>query len=672
MPAPRLCAAAVVHDGGGMSADDEFEPKLGRIRHGGSKTGRRFLQRVLQAATLAGRSAGKGKTFHGNRIGRGSGVGRVLASRDKYAAFRQRRVIVKSRVVKLRGTGLRAAQQHLRYIQRDGVTRDGEPGRLYDAENDRTETKPFLARCEDDRHQFRIIVSAEDGALYDDLKPVTRRLMQQMEEDLGTKLDWVAVDHFNTGHPHTHIVLRGKDDRGHDLIIARDYMAQGMRERAAEIVSLDLGPKSDREVEDRLRGEVEQERFTSLDQDLLRRSGDDGAVAFGEKERDAFRQTLRAGRLQKLKRLGLADETGPGRWQLAAELEPTLRRVGERGDIIKTLHRDLSAAGMARALSDYAIFDGFDAQAKAVLGRLAGCGLSDELNDRHYLIVDGVDGRAHYVDIGETHDDLPVGSIVRVTGRPAEPRDVDRTVARIAERNGGRYSAELHHRADPAASREYIETHVRRLEAMRRLAGAAERESDGTWKIGSDHLERAAAFERGQSRKAPVIVETLSRLPLQQQIGTEGATWLDRTLAGAGSGEFRDAGFGREARAALVRRRQWLMEQGFADGVGEHTIYRPDMLAALARRELAKAGHEIARDSGLAYVEAGKKIEGVYRRAVDLASGRFAMIEKSREFTLVPWRPVLERQLGKTVSGIGRGDTISWSVGRQRGGPTVS
>ncbi|MEJ0024946.1 MAG: relaxase/mobilization nuclease RlxS [Rhizomicrobium sp.] len=655
-----------------MSADDEFEPKLGRIRHGGSKTGRRFLQRVLQSAALAGRSAGKGKTFHGNRIGRGSGVGRVLASRDKYAAFRQRRVIVKSRVVKLRGAGLRAAQQHLRYIQRDGVTRDGEPGRAYDAANDRAETKPFLDRSEGDRHQFRIIVSAEDGAAYDDLKPVTRRLMQQMEEDLGTKLDWVAVDHFNTGHPHTHIVLRGKDDRGQDLVIARDYMADGMRERAAEIVSLDLGPKSDRDVEDRLRGEVEQERFTSLDRDLLRRSGDDGVVAFGETERDAFRQTLRTGRLQKLTRLGLADQIGPGRWQLATEMEPTLRRMGERGDIIKTLHRELQAAGMARAMSDYAIFDPGAAQAKPVLGRIAGRGLSDELNDRHYLIVDGVDGRAHYVEIGEVHEDLALGSIVRVTGRPAEPREVDRTVARIAERNAGRYSAELHHRADPAASPAFVAAHVRRLEAMRRLAGAAAREPDGVWRIAPDHLARASAFEQSQAGKSPVIVETLSRLSLEQQIGTEGATWLDRTLTNGGGPAFRDAGFGREANSALARRRQWLMEQGFGDTAVEGAVSRPDMLAALTRRELAKTGLQIARDSGLTYVEAGKTIEGVYRRAVDLASGRFAVIEKSREFTLVPWRPALDRQLGKPVSGIARGDTISWSMGRQRGGPGVS
>jgi type IV secretory pathway VirD2 relaxase len=653
-----------------VSGDNEFEPKLGRIRHGGSKTGRRFLQRVLQAATLAGRRSGK--AFHGNRIGRGSGVGRVLASRDKYAAFRQRRVIIKSRIVKLKGTGARAAGQHLRYIQRDGVTREGAPGELYNAEKDRAEMKPFLEGCEGDRHQFRIIVSPEDGADYDDLKSITRRLLQQMEEDLGTKLDWVAVDHFNTGHPHSHIVLRGKDDRGHDLIIARDYMAEGMRERAAEIVSLDLGPRSDRDVEDRLRSEVEQERFTSLDRDLLYRTGRDGVVAMGEKEHDPFRQTLRAGRLQKLKRRGLAEDAGSGRWQLAAELEPTLRRMGERGDIIKTMHRELTAAGLARAMSDYAIFNTSDGQSKTVVGRIARRGLSDELNDRHYLILDGTDGRVHYVDIGTERDALPMGSIVQIKGRPAEPREVDRTVAHIAEQHGGRYSAELHHRADPSASREFVTAHVRRLEAMRRLAGTVEREPDGTWKIAPDHLAKASAFERSQTRKSPVIVDTLSRLSLQQQVGSDGATWLDRTLVQGGLAESRDTGFGHDLHSALARRRQWLLEQGVVDASGEGTVYRPDMLAGLARRELAKAGQDIARESGLTYVEAGKKIEGIYRRAIDLASGRYAMIEKSREFTLVPWRPVLDRQLGKVVAGIGRGDTISWSVGRQRGGPGVS
>jgi hypothetical protein len=150
--------------------------------------------------------SGRRSRFDGSRIGRGSGVGRVLGSRDRYAAFRARRVIIKSRIVKLAGKGFAAAHAHLRYVERDGTTREGGRGQLYGADADKVDGKAFLDAAQGDRHQFRFIVSPEDGAEYDDLKALTRRLMARMEEDLGTKLDWVAVDHFNTGHPHTHIL----------------------------------------------------------------------------------------------------------------------------------------------------------------------------------------------------------------------------------------------------------------------------------------------------------------------------------------------------------------------------------------------------------------------------------------------------------------------------------
>jgi hypothetical protein len=97
------------------------------------------------------------------------------------------------------------------------------------------------------------------------------------------------------------------------------------------------------------------------------------------------------------------------------------------------------------------------------------------------------------------------------------------------------------------------------------------------------------------------------------------------------------------------------------------------MLTQLRDRELKRVAGQLSGELGLAYTEAqsGTRIEGIYRRHVDLASGRFAVIEKSREFTLVPWRPVLERNLGKSVSGVMRGDAISWTLGRQRGGPSI-
>ncbi len=135
----------------------------------------------------------------------------------------------------------KAVDAHLRYLKHDGVTRDGEKGQVYSAERDMEDGRAFLERGREDRHQFRFIVSAEDGVELSDLRETTRDLMRQMEADLDTKLDWIAVDHHNTGHPHTHILLRGVTDHGKALNIAGDYIAHGIRERASEIVTLELG-----------------------------------------------------------------------------------------------------------------------------------------------------------------------------------------------------------------------------------------------------------------------------------------------------------------------------------------------------------------------------------------------------------------------------------------------
>ena len=281
-------------------------------------------------------------------------------------------------------------------------------------------------------------------------------------------------------------------------------------------------------------------------------------------------------------------------------------------------------------------------------------GLADEINDRHYLVVDGVDGRSHYIDIGkgETTDLIPEGAVVAVSPKRAEPRAVDRTIAEIAAANGGRYDAEIHLRHDPSASAVFAETHVRRLEAMRRIAGVVEREADGIWIIAPDYLERAAAYERRQATDMPVVIQTLSALPIERQVAADGATWLDRQLVGDRPETSRDAGFGREVRDALARRRQWLIEQNLAHEEQDRVVYRANMLALLQRREVNRAAGQLSGELGLAYTEvrSGERVEGVYRRSVELASGRFAVIEKSREFALVPWRPVLERSLGKQVS----------------------
>jgi Protein of unknown function (DUF3363) len=168
--------------------------------------------------------------------------------------------------------------------------------------------------------------------------------------------------------------------------------------------------------------------------------------------------------------MGLVEETAAGMWRIAPDLEPTLRRMGERGDIIKTMYRELKAAGIERAASDHVIFD--PASDGRVVGRLVAEGFSDELRERRYVIVDGVDGRTHRVELGFWNaDDAPLvrNTIMELRAREIAPRAVDRTIVEIASRNHGLYSIGLHGAADPGA--EFIQTHVRRLAAMRRQIG---------------------------------------------------------------------------------------------------------------------------------------------------------------------------------------------------------
>jgi type IV secretory pathway VirD2 relaxase len=654
--------------------EDDFKPRLGRMRAKGGKRAKKYLNQVVGAVVRKRAVTGApSRRFDGSRIGRGASIGRVLRGEDRHAGMRARRVVVKARLVKLAGKGLAGAQAHLRYIQRDGVTREGAPGQLYSARDDSADGKAFVERGRGDRHQFRFIVAAEDGDQYADLKPFVRRLMTQMEEDLGTKFDWVAVDHFNTGHPHTHIMLRGVDDRGQNLIIAREYIAHGMRERAAALVTLDLGPRTDLEIEERLRRDIREERLTAIDRRLVRDMDSDRVVS--PSHRDSFQQSLRAGRLAKLGRLELAEDLGGGRWRLVDGIEDTLRRMGERGDIIRTMQRELTARSLDRPQTDHAIYDPRAEGARPMVGKLLVRGLSDEHADRHYLIVDGVDGRTHYVDIGkpEILDRVVNGAIVRIAPREASPREVDRTVARVAEANGGRYDVDAHLAHDPNASEAFAETHVRRLEAMRRTMGTVDRLPDGSWTIAPDHLARAAAFEARQARDRPVRVELLSARPLERLVLADAATWLDRELVSDDPVALRDNGFGREVRSAQALRRQWLIEQDLASERAGRTVYGRDMIALLQRRELLRIAGQMSAELKLPFAEAhsGERIEGVLRRHVDAVSGPLAVIENSREFTLVPWRSVLERQIGRPVAGIMRADGVSWTFGRSRSSPSI-
>jgi type IV secretory pathway VirD2 relaxase len=155
-----------------------------------------------------------------------------------------------TRIVRHHGDRFRSTplSKHVAYFTPDGVTRDGAASRMFDAASDDADTKAFAERCDQDRHHFRFTVSPEDAGQMADLRAFARELMKDAERDLGTSLDWVAVDHWNTDNPHVHMLVRGRADGGQDLVISRDYIGHGFRSRAAERVTLELGPRSELEI----------------------------------------------------------------------------------------------------------------------------------------------------------------------------------------------------------------------------------------------------------------------------------------------------------------------------------------------------------------------------------------------------------------------------------------
>jgi type IV secretory pathway VirD2 relaxase len=576
--------------------DDELRVRPGRIQHGnrGGKRPQTFVGEVMRAAKKAGHVGTSFRSSQGrsrSRFGRGRRAAVSIRLRSN-----ARRVVTKARVVRHQGTRFRSAPlpKHIAYLKREGVTRDGAPARMFDAAGDEADERGFAERCKDDRHHFRFIVSPEDAAEISDLKTFTRELVADMEKDLGTKLDWVAVDHWNTDNPHVHLLIRGRADDGQDLVISRDYISRGIRDRAAERITLELGPRTEQQIQSALEREVEAERWTSLDRALRDISDECGGVADlrpGPNAEDPELRRLLLGRAAKLERLGLADPVGPGCWTLKPGLDATLRQLGIRGDIIKTMHQAMSRDGLEPDVSRFALHG--DEPSDTVLGKLVQRGLDDELKGSAYVIVAGVDGRTHHLRFGDLEftGDASPGAIVE---------------ARVYDDANGR----------------------------RRLSLA-----------------------------------TRSDLPIAEQARASGATWLDRQLL-AKDPPLSSGGFGAEVRDAMDARVDHLVEDGLARRQGQRIVFARDLLATLQRRELEATAAKIGTETGLAYQPAaeGERIAGVYRERVTLASGRFAMIDDGLGFQLVPWRPALEKDLGREVRGmIAPGGRVDWDFGRKRG-----
>ncbi|UHD46346.1 relaxase/mobilization nuclease and DUF3363 domain-containing protein [Aureimonas altamirensis] len=398
-----------------MADEREFRIRPGRVRSTRAQQARPFISQALAAAKKAGGGVSRsGRIMPNNRSRFGHGQ-RASIQANRLITARSRGAVIKARVVRhfWRSAPLGA---HLDYLRRDGVTRDGEKAKLFGPETGYADGRVFAERCEDDRHHFRFIVSPDDALEMSDLRSFTEDLVGQMETDLATRLDWVAVDHWNTEHPHVHLIVRGVRDNSQDLVIARDYITEGMRDRARDLITQELGPRTNLDIRRSLERQIEAERWTQLDRQLVRDAGKTRIVDLAprpDRQPDEF-HALKVGRLRTLEVLGVAGQVGNGQWHIKPQAETVLRELGERGDIIKRMHRALTEEGIERGSASYVLAG--ESLDTPIVGRLVARGLDDELKGTAYAVVDGVDGRTHHIkfpDLVASGDSAP-GSIVEL------------------------------------------------------------------------------------------------------------------------------------------------------------------------------------------------------------------------------------------------------------------
>jgi len=487
---------------------------------------------------------------------------------------------------------------------------------------------------------------------------------------MGTRLDWVAASHFDTATPHVHIVLRGVRDDGRKLIIPRRYIAYGLREQAERLVTLELGPMQVREAGVKLARQVTQERLTALDRGLMSAAHPETRlVEIGStpKQGEAWTRRLDIARLRALSRMGLAQKLSPSSWKLSPDMEPTLRKLGERGDILKAYHKALSGADHLRSDLGDVIYDPAAPQAGALIGRIVKTGVLDDVNDKSYAVIEIVSGQSLYVPMGGADNlaGLKTGYVAELSPSKTKVKPSDQTINKIARANHGIYSAAFHLKKDGNARPQFIEAHIRRLEALRR-AGIVTRNKDGSWRVPDDYLDKVKEIDARKLSKQPVQRKILVTKSLDNLTKTIGVTWLDRELV-SGSMDMASHGFGGEVKKALERRREFLAQQTIL-GHSKEDLTQAH-LSELERRDLSDAGQAISKTLGKPFKQAPAtgKLTGRLVDSTERPSGRYAIIERAKDFTLVPWRDALEKRRGMDISAVISRGQVNWQLGRQRG-----
>jgi type IV secretory pathway VirD2 relaxase len=320
---------------------------------------------------------------------------------------------------------------HGRYIGRESATQDPSSAG-FDAARSAINVAAELDRWQaaGDQRLWKLIISPEFGERLD-LQKLTRHMLGCMEKDLGTSLEWVAVSHFNTEHPHVHVALRGVRDDGSALDLKRDYIRSGIRRIAENGCTLQLGYKT---VEDALAAserEISQNRYTSLDRAIRRANTGESSdwnhftvrVHVAERVSDSgqIQNQHVCARLATLRHMGLAEEVTPQTWHVRDDFETVLRAMQRASDRQKML----AAHGALLSDERLQLVTTDIRSVSTIAGRviLHGEEEAGTMAGRNYLLLEGTDGMLHMLyytaemEEARSRGKLRVNSFIRMRNR---------------------------------------------------------------------------------------------------------------------------------------------------------------------------------------------------------------------------------------------------------------
>ncbi len=658
-----------------------------------------------------GRSTRRGmapaKRIRVGRAGTSRGRGASTASRDGFqssnAPALPQRVVAKVRVVRHRSPskGRDSMRAHLAYLTREAVQGVPDSGQFYDAQQDGVGAKVATRPWRDDRHHFRVILSPENAHLISDLSAFTREVMRRIGHDLGP-LEWIAVNHRNTDNPHAHLLFRGRAHDGADLVISREYISQGIRDRAAQVATEWLGERTREQAQVALAAEARAERYTSLDRALARfatRTGDALQIDLSRVTLGRFALTtneMLAERLEFLSRLGLAQWAAPRTrsfgsrqrvWKIAPDFQDKLRELGERNDIIKQLYGALGnrAARLAPRIRRMAsATKETDPVTAAVRGVLLAKGALDETSDARFIVVEDRHGTPHYARVWANRaiEAAEIGSVLEI-GRAAHARHaLIKEVAEVARANpDAQYSTGAHrrrlreHRAN--LSPEQIERRLKRCSKM--LVRLLRQQDSGVTRAGDNAVTvDAETVQRFTSRANHWLdVRVIAIHSLATQITAEAYTWLDRQIIRERLNEgLPDGDIVRlpAVRDAMLKRADWLVQHGFAERDATPTNPQAVRFPYGATEHLKTLEHQaFARrcqeqfGKSVSFLRMRDALRGVYCGTAYLHRGTYALFARKERLFAAPIsrEPRIDRGRSVTARVVARNYT-KWDFGLDR------